>query len=144
MCHYLTILSAATALDRGGLRAVAASDDCTIKVIDLQTFSVVNSIPGTKYLSPQSLTLRSSGFRGHLHFSNLQLVCKLLTVQHMMEPYSALVWRPMMRIWCLDPLTRLLRYGDNPDCRTRDSVVVMCDKGSHRLLASSCVKASCR
>lgn len=35
-----------SALDRGGLRAVAASDDSTIKVIDLQTFTVVNSIPG--------------------------------------------------------------------------------------------------
>ena len=35
-----------SALDRGGLKAVAASDDSTIKVIDLQTFTVVNSIPG--------------------------------------------------------------------------------------------------
>ena len=44
----------------------------------------------------------------------------------MMEPYSALVWRPMMRIWCLDPPMRLLRYGDDPDCRTRDLAVVVC------------------
>lgn len=41
--HFFVLHSA---LDRGGLRAVAASDDSTIKVIDLQTFTVVNSIPG--------------------------------------------------------------------------------------------------
>ena len=47
--HSLRSWSCSSALDRGGLKAVAASDDSSIKIIDLQTFSVINSIQGKIY-----------------------------------------------------------------------------------------------